>query len=519
MTTRTYTAEEVAAHNRAGDAWIIVDGAVLDVSEFAAVHPGGRHVLMRYAGRDASEVFWQFHSSSVLTKHGPRLTIGRLAGAPSAETTEDRLEPRLPGTFGDLIPYGDPAWYQRFNSPYFSASHRAWRAAVRRVCELEVFPTITQWRDSTQPPPAVMHALGQAGILAAMCGAPYPREFAPSSTLAPADFDYFHELIVYDELSRCGNAAVVAALTNGQAIALPVIFNFGSSEMKRRVVPGVLDGTKFIALAVSEPQAGSDVAGLLTTAVRDGDSYVLNGNKKWITNGTYADYFVTAVLTGEPGQSGMSFLLVDKTAPGLTVRPVPVRGATLSGTAYLDFDNCRVPVSNLIGKENQGFKLVMYNFNHERFYIATVCNRMARVCLEESIRYALKRKTFGKVLAEHQAIRLKIAAMARQVESMQAWLELMTYQLCSMSHEEANLKIGDAICLLKAHCSKVYAFCAKEATNIFGGAATSMRGLGWKIEPSVAQVKGYQIPAGAEDIMDDYAARAAFKFAKRFARL
>ena len=276
-------------------------------------------------------------------------------------------------------------------------------------------------------------------------------------------------------------------------------------------------GRKLISLAISEPHIGSDVRGMMTTAVRDGKDYVINGNKKWITNGTYADFHVTAVRTGAAGE--LSLLLVSSDTPGFSRRKLNIRGSDVSGTAYLDFDNCRVPKDRLIGQEGKGFKMIMYNFNHERFYVTTICARLSRICLEESLRYALKRKAFGKSLADQQSIRMKIAAMARRVESLSSWLESLTYQMNTMEHEEANQKIGDIMCLCKAESSKVYEYCAREATMIFGGNALYMDGVGKKIEPAVNQVKGYQIPAGAEDVMDDFGARTAFKLAKRLAKL
>lgn len=351
--------------------------------------------------------------------------------------------------------------------------------------------------------------MGKAGLLACMCGPPWPAAYLPEDVVAPKDFDYFHELIVYDEISRIGYSAAISAITNGPAIGLPVILRFGTEELKRRIVPDVILGKKFITLAISEPQAGSDVASMVTKAERKGDFFIVNGNKKWITNAMYADYHVTAVRTGNKGQ--LSFLLIEDHFPGFSKRKVQIRSSEISGTGYLDFDNCPVPVSNLIGKENEGFKLVMYNFNHERFYISTIMNRLSRICLEESLKYASKREAFGKPLSEIQTIRMKIASMSRLIESQQSWLEYITYQMCTMSHAEANEKIGDVICLLKAQGSKVYEHCARESTMVFGGNSLYMNGVGRKIEFAVAQVKGYQIPAGAEDVMDDFAARQAFR--------
>jgi alkylation response protein AidB-like acyl-CoA dehydrogenase len=125
--------------------------------------------------------------------------------------------------------------------------------------------------------------MGELGILGTLCGPPWPVAYLPSDVQGPENFDYFHELIVYDEISRCGFSPVIAALTNGPAIGLPAVMRFGSEELKQRVAPDVFMGRKMIALAISEPQAGSDVAGLQTTATRDGDYYIVNGNKKWIT--------------------------------------------------------------------------------------------------------------------------------------------------------------------------------------------------------------------------------------------
>lgn len=506
----SYTIEEVENHNKEGDCWIVIDGKVYDVSKFADLHPGGKYVLLQNSGKDVTEQYKVYHNTSILKKYGPKFYKGELKGYKKRQLN-------LPGTFGDLIPYGDPIWYQRFNSPYYKETHIKWREYVRNFCETEIFPTIESWKGDSIPPKDIYMKMGQAGLLACMCGPPWPSAYLPEHIKGPENFDYFHELIVHDEISRCGYSSVIAALTNGPAIGLPVILRFGSEEMKKRVAPDVLLGKKYISLAISEPNAGSDVAGMITNAREEGDYFVLNGNKKWITNGMYADYHVTAVRTGNSGQ--LSFFVVDTNTPGFSVRKIDIRDSDISGTAYLDFYNCKVHKNNLIGKKDQGFKLVMFNFNHERFYISTIMARLSRVCIEECVKYALNRKAFGKNLSEIQSIRMKISAMAREVESYQAWLEYVTYQMCTMSHGEANTKIGDVISLLKAHGSKVYEYCAHESTMIFGGNALYKNGPGRKIEPAVFQVKAYQIPAGAQDVMDDYAARVAFKTAKAVAKL
>lgn len=150
-----------------------------------------------------------------------------------------------------------------------------------------------------------------------------------------------------------------------------------------------------------------DVAGLQSTARKEGDYWIANGNKKWITNGTYAHYFAVALRTG-PQRGMLSFFLFEADTPGFSVRKVNIRDSNVSGTAYLDFDECKIPASNLIGKLHQGFKLVMFNFNHERFYVSAIANRLSRVCLEECIKYALRRNVFDQKLSDIQTIRMKV---------------------------------------------------------------------------------------------------------------
>ena len=155
--------------------------------------------------------------------------------------------------------------------------------------------------------------------------------------------------------------------------------------------------------------------------------------------GIFSDYFTVAVRTGKNGMNGISLLLIER-GPGVTTRRIQTQGLWSSGSTYIDFDNVKVPVEHLIGKENQGFKYIMNNFNHERWGICTDAIRNSRVCLEESMRYAHKRKTFGKRLIDHPVIRLKLAHMSRQVEASQSWLESITYQMCSMNKQTATVK-------------------------------------------------------------------------------
>jgi alkylation response protein AidB-like acyl-CoA dehydrogenase len=271
-------------------------------------------------------------------------------------------------------------------------------------------------------------------------------------------------------------------------------------------------GQKIICLNITEPNAGSDVANIKTTAVREGDHYVVNGNKKWITNGIFADYFTVAVRTGGKGMRGISMLLLERDSmPGIETKRMDCQGVWPSGTTYVEFDNVKVPAGNLIGEENQGFGVIMKNFNHERWGFVIQANRFSRCLLEESWNYASKRSTFGKKLHEHPVIRWKLAEMARQVEGTHHWLENLTLQMCRMPKEQAMTALGGPIALAKAHSSKVFEYCAREARQVFGGNAYTRSGLGEKVERLYRDVGAYAIPGGSEEILLDLSVRQALK--------
>ena len=202
-------------------------------------------------------------------------------------------------------------------------------------------------------------------------------------------------------------------------------------------------------------------------------------------------------------------LLIERTMPGVTTKQMQCSGVWASGTAYITFEDVKVPVENLIGEENDGFRCIMYNFNSERWGMAVQANRFARVCLEEAILYAIKRKTFGKPLIQHQVIRHKLAEMASRVEATHHWLENITYQTKLMDHGTAMRQLGGQIALLKAQAARNLEFCAREAQQIFGGLGYTRGGLGEKVERLAREVRAYVVPAGSEEIMFDLAVKIA----------
>jgi len=287
-------------------------------------------------------------------------------------------------------------------------------------------------------------------------------------------------------------------------MALPPIIRCGSDYLKNLIVRDVLLGNKNICLAISEPEAGSDVSNIKTTARREGDYYIVNGSKKWITGGLFGDFFTTAVRTGGPGMAGISLLVIEKEMPGITIRRMKTQFDTAHNTTFITFDDVKVPIKNLIGAENQGFMMLMINFNHERLVIASTCARYSRLCYELSIKYAMTRETFGKKLISHQIIRFKLAEMARQFESLQDNLERIFYQFSSGVPE---MNLGAQCALLKVQASKTFEYCVREASQIFGGSSIVKEGKGKLIERMYREVRGLAIPGGSEEILLDFTIR------------
>ncbi|KAI8097531.1 acyl-CoA dehydrogenase/oxidase [Halteromyces radiatus] len=542
---QTYTVEQVAQHNNAKDCWIIVDDKVFDVTKFLSEHPGGKKVLVKMAGKDASQQFKNFHNDAIMQRVGLPMQIGVIASSTPATPTTSATPatPATPATsattrsspatytisdivsgaeskFGEGIPYGDPSWYQEWNSPYYNKSHIELRKVMREFVDKEITPFCHEWSEAKAIPRSVVKRCGEIGMLAAISGAasnpsvasllPYPLP----AGLTTDQFDIFHEFICVDELSRCGSGGLVWAVEGGLAIALPPVLNFGSDEMKKEVVPAVLSGEKFISLAITEPSAGSDVANLTTSAKDAGDHFILNGEKKWITQGAYADYYVVAARTGGSGMAGISLLLVPRTLQGVNARAMDCQGMWGSGTSYITFEDVKVPKTNLIGKLNHGFKYIMTNFNHERLGIVMQANRLARVCIEEAFKHSLKRKTFGQPLIQHPVIRNKFGHCIRQVEATHAWLESILYQVKTLPHETQANVLGGPIALLKAQSTQTFEYCAREAAQIFGGLAYTRGGQAEKVERLYREVRAYAIPGGSEEIMLDLGVRQTLKKVK-----
>ncbi len=382
----------------------------------------------------------------------------------------------------------DPALASIYVS-YFNETHRMVRDTMRRFVNEAVKPHIDAWEEAGGFPREVYVQAGNLGLL----GIGHPTEFGGAG-----EADVFLKVAASEELMRSGSGGFVASL-GSLDIGLPPIWRTGSRALKQRIVPQVLAGEKIIALAITEPSGGSDVANLKTRAVRDGDHYVVNGSKTFITSGARADYYTVAVRTGEAGFGGVSLLLIEKGMPGFTVgRNLKKMGWWASDTAELFFQDCRVPAENLLGPENSGFFTIMANFQAERLSLAVMAYMTAQLALEACMVYVKERTTFGKPLSKHQVIRHKLAEMATQVEVAREY----AYR-CAARMQAGESAIAE-VSMAKNFATSVSSMVTDEAVQIFGGMGFMRESL---VERLYRDNRILSIGGGTHEIMNEIIAK------------
>ncbi|KAJ7719030.1 acyl-CoA dehydrogenase/oxidase [Mycena maculata] len=514
MAAKEYTAEEVAKHNKEGDLWVIMDGKVYNLSRFVDLHPGGSNVLFAesIAGKDATQAFFGLHRLEVLQRpQYARLQIGTI------RDEESVIKAPAPGELS-RVPYAEPTWLvSGFKSPYYTEGHRKFQTATRTFFMVVVGPEMIKCEENGQRiSQEVVDKMSEVNVIAMRLG---PGKHLQGRTLMngtvkPEEFDYFHEAIVHAELARFGSRGAIEGLLAGAVIGLPPVLNYGSPELQARIVPEVLSGKKYVALAISEAFAGSDVSGIQTTAVRDGDFWVVTGTKKWITNGTFADYFTTGCKT----ETGFTVILIERD-DNVSTKAIKTSYSSVAGTAYVTFDKVRVPVGNTLGEIGNGMSVILSNFNHERWMGMCAGLSAQRVVVEECMKWASQRIVFGKPLTSQAVIRAKLAAMISRVEAGQNWLENITFQMNNMSYAETSSKLAGPIALLKQFVTRSGEQTAKDSTQIFGGRALTVTGMGKVIENFHRTSAFDAILAGAEDVMADLGVRQAMKKMPSTARL
>jgi len=382
----------------------------------------------------------------------------------------------------------------RLNPAWYRPEHLDFRETVRRFVAREIAPHVAEWDEAGTFPRELYRRAADVGLL----GVGFPEEYGGIEGT-----DAFHRLVAGVELAQGGSGGLVASLMS-HTIGMPPVAALGSPELKARVLPGVLAGERIAALAITEPSGGSDVSALRTRAERDGDHFVVNGEKTFITSGMRADYFTVAVRTdpGAEGARGLSLLLIEGDRPGLMRSPLRKMGWWASDTAHLVFQDCRVPAGNLIGAEGAGFRAVMQNFNGERFSMAAGAVGYAWVCYQEALAWARERKAFGQRLADHQVVRHRLVDMLARIEAARAMLEETAWRLDHSPPGDAALVAS--ICMLKNVATRAMQFCADAAVQTLGGMGY-MRGT--SAERIYREVKVNMIGGGAEEIMKDLAAR------------
>lgn len=367
---------------------------------------------------------------------------------------------------------------------YFSKQHDLLRKAVRDFVKKELTPYVEEWEEAGDYPRELHKKIADLGYNSII----YPAEYGG------ADGDWFEHIVVIEEFCRCGSFGLVASLFS-HGISLPPIIQQGTPEQKEKFLRPVIAGDRIAALGVTEPSGGSDVARLKTTAVRNGDHYIVNGSKTFITSGIYADQLTCAVRTGDEGAHGISLLIIEADTPGYsTSGKLKKMGWWASDTGEIYFDNCRVPVENRIGVENKGFYYQMENFQAERLFMAVETNMISQLCLEESIKYAREREAFGKPIAGFQVTRHKLAEMATQLEASREF----TYRVAAQINA-GEYKVKE-VSMAKNFACQVADKLTFDATQIFGGYGF-MRG--YLVERLYRDNRIMSIGGGTQEIMNE----------------
>jgi acyl-CoA dehydrogenase len=372
----------------------------------------------------------------------------------------------------------------------FTDEHEQLRESIRRFVETELRPHVGEWEREKWFPNSVFERMAELGWL----GLKYPEEYGGEGG------DYLHDAVLTEELSRCGSGGLAAGIGAHIGIATPPIWKFGTDEQKKRFLAPAIRAEKIGALGITEPDAGSDVAGIKTFARRVDGGYVVNGSKTFITNGVRADFVVTAVkTTQEGGHHGISFLVLEKDMEGYSVsKKLEKMGWHASDTGELAFNDVFVPEENLLGEENKGFYLIMANFQWERLLMALGSVSAMGLLLERSIAYAKERNAFGKPISGFQAIRHQIADMAVKHERGRA----VTHDALRRFHagEDATKQVTIAKLITQRDCFEV----ADAAIQIHGGAGYMVE---YDVERAARDARLGPIGGGTDEIMREILAK------------
>lgn len=367
----------------------------------------------------------------------------------------------------------------------FGEEYDMLRDQLRRFVEEEIKPHADQWEEDGAVPREVLRRMGSLGFF----GIRYPVEYGGS------EMDELATVVLAEELGRCtyGGVAITALVHTDMASVH--IYNAGTKAQKDAYLPSVVSGEKITAVAVTEPDAGSDVKGIRTTARREGDEFVLNGAKMFITNGVLADVYCVAAKTDTagPASKSVTMFIVEKGTPGFSVsRALDKHGWRSSDTAELSFNECRIPAANVLGEEGRGFYAIMQNFQNERLVLGAMCMGEAQAAIEMTVNYVRERKAFGAVLWDKQAIRQRLAMLASKVEAGRQ----MIY--ATAKRASAGEDVVRDVSMIKAYCGELVNEVMYDCVQFHGGMGFMRESA---IERMARDARVQAIGGGATEVM------------------
>ncbi|MCC7459027.1 MAG: acyl-CoA dehydrogenase family protein [Nitrospira sp.] len=362
------------------------------------------------------------------------------------------------------------------------------RRSLRDYVRDRVTPNVLAWEAAGEVPRSLFSDLAGLGVLG--------LRLAPEH--GGGGLDFWYTVVLLEELMRCGSIGVPVAVMAHAEFATMLIDRYGSPALRAHYVRGAAEGRLVGALGVSEPDAGSDVAALRTRAVRDGDAWVINGSKLYISNGTIADYITLAVRTGGPGARGISMIVVPADSQGLTRRRLRKLGTHASDTAELFFENCRVPAANLLGAENDGFGMIMSGFEGERLVLSVMACSHARLLFEQARAWGHERRAFGQPLLAFQVWQHRLADVLTRIEAAEA-LTLRGIDLYVRGRPAQS-----EISMAKLFATETARFAASECAQILGGQGYMEESLVGRLHRDALAMT---IGAGSSEIMRELIAR------------
>ena len=374
---------------------------------------------------------------------------------------------------------------------YFRDEHQLFRSAVRRFVEEEIVPNVDEWEERGEIPRSLFRQLGELGFL----GVEYPPEYGGGGA------DFWMTVVLAEEMARCRAGGVAFSVIVHTDMSSPWLARLGTAEQKARYLPSVINGEKVCALAITEPGAGSDMAGIATRAERDGDDWVLNGSKTFTTNGVYGDLYFVSARTGREGprHRQLSQMLVERDTPGLTVtKKLDKTGMLSSDTAEIAFEDARVPASNLLGEENRGFHQLASGLQRERLLAAVLSISAASQALEDTKEYLRQRVAFDRPLSQLQALRHRFADVLTRLEAARQ----LTYHAASLfaRGEEAEVPVSMA----KLHATEAANMVAYEGVQMHGGYGYIRE---TPVERFARDYRLWTIAAGSSEIMREIISR------------